>query len=1009
MSVNNTLSVRFQMEGLGDQFIAFPEQNDPDYNAYISSKQEFREIAYEGKTNGLFNHQEFVIRYMRPGNGNRRLFMDSYMGTGKTRPPYIIMDMYKDIMVNKPLILVPGDAIAIAHTNEIKELTGMPLSSTEINRRYQFEHYTSFSNKISKLMETEAGIDQIKKEYGHRVIFADEVHVLRDVTKMNKNGTNKREKKTYTYMKQFFQLVMDTTIVILATGTSKMNSATEISMINLILEQDRQIDIAEIEEVVARTTDATLADMVAYFKPYFTGILFYINLNPASLPPMDMQGEKYTWEDLTTREPVVTHIMSDEQRAVYKAIEKRSRKDESDRDKQKSYHAMSIALNWTFPKLANKDPTNFDNYAISYLEDASSNSVGEFRSDVPGLRNWSEGLRDTANIRKYSVKYAAVLESILATPRDVRFCAFSYVKTGVVMFGMLMEMQGYTYYNGAKPLIPTPGNKARRYTIISSPTTPHRLANIIAAENMVENKYGEYLHVILGSPKSGVGISFINTRAMDLMGPAWHKGTEDQTISRVFRASSLRHFDRTDPEQYKIRVTRNAAIEQTYGFTKDIEMYFVSDAKTEEIVHTANAELALSMNTYISSYRNKNIPDPSYAKLPTDYTSWILSGYGKKLENEIEAQAKLVFMIKDSLRLSDISTQPETIVRRVLDDMVDKNTLVRDRWGRQMFVRAGKSNDLYFLQDGATFGSVSVAPFGEQVGNKTYYTRHSTIFAYIRPTSLRSKFIEFMKSTNELSNSEFIDEYLNLFIEIKIVSLELLLSPSGSGPSLRHVVSKARSALILKTMSNNWFIIPGMRCVVHILDQINIDRVRYTANVSTIENTGKLRIYCYDDESPSWRFVNDNEFTPIVQYINEARKANEAHFAERSKIYGIINTTDNNFRIYDESDRDTKDSAKQSTATGYICMDKKKQAMIPMLWKFKIQPPQSIVDEFHKTKQKERVSVVAASNIPGYQATDAKNRELIDFYYYWMQTSIRRDICPALRNYFEEHDLLFIK
>lgn len=992
------------MDSIADYFTAFPQQSDPDFNLAISAKQEFREIAHEGFTRGLFNNQEFVVRMMSPGTGMKRLFMDSYMGTGKTRPPYIIMEMYKDIMKEKPLIILPGDAIDTAHYSEIRQLYG-DLTTNEINKRYEFVHYTSFANHVSSLIGTEKGREKVRQEYGNRVIFGDEIHYLRDV----KNG-----KETYKVLNEFFHMVMESSVTILATGTSKMDSAAEIAMVNLLLEEDRQINIDEIMEVVDNTTDATFQDMVEYFKPYFTGIMFYINLDPSTMPPMRMKGEVWDIPDIgSTFEPIVTHVMRPYQDQVYSNIEY----DVQHKVRGRNIHSLSYALSFVFPKYGDRDPISFTDYAVSYLGDSSSSSIGKFMDDDEAIRKWSVGMNDIEKVKDYSIKYGDLLEDILATPLRHRFLYFPYVEMGIVIFGILLEKQGYRYYNGTNPLIPTEGNKAKRYSVIYEKTTPSRMANIVSAANMVENKYGEYLHVVLGSPKSGVGISFINARAMDMTRGTWHKGQEDQARSRVFRATSLQHFNKKDTEEYNIIVGRHATISKNNRFTKDVEMFFVSDIKTEKIVYTGKAQMELAMNTYISAYRNKNIPDPIYANLPIDYTSWVLGGYSYDMEREIESTIKILFTHHNSLRADDLGGEggfPPYVIQKVLGDMVDQNILVRDRWGRQMFVKNDGDGE-YFLQDGYTSGSQQVMRPEYQVANKNWYERDTSIFSYIRPSILRDSFLKFIRQTKGMDEDDFVHAYLDLFIEIKIVSLEMLLV-KGQGKG----IPKSRRKLILSTMKNNWFIIPGMKCVVHILDQINIDRVHYTANVSNIENTGKLRIYCYDDESPSWRFVTDEEAPPIIEYINQARKENEAYYSSRSNIYGIVNTTDNNFRIYDASDKEG--GGKNISATGYICMDKKKQAMLPLLWKFQIQPPPEVVeankpkkgitdlknaDDVTEVTMRKAIALAnaSASTIP----KGMSKKEATRFYFYWLNSSMKNDICPSIRAYFKRNDLLFIK
>lgn len=209
-------------------------------------------------------------------------------------------------------------------------------------------------------------------------------------------------------------------------------------------------------------------------------------------------------------------------------------------------------------------------------------------------------------------------------------------------------------------------------------------------------------------------------------------------------------------------------------------------------------------------------------------------------------------------------------------------------------------------------------------------------------------------------------------------------------------------------MNNNWFVLPDRNCIVHILEQINIDRVHYTANVNKIQNNGKIRMYCYDDEIPQWRFANPVTEEPFVlEYVNSARLTNESIYMKKGTVYGILNTTDNFFRIKDvvrETEVPGNESKKKSK--GFICIDTRKDVIIRYLYEFDIQPPEILRSEFGNAKRKDMFRYLKKMNI---QLPVNSKKDAIPFFYIWLHGNMRKQICASLKAYFINNDLLFIK
>lgn len=1000
---------------VSDYFNVFPSQDDETFTMAVTRKQEFRELSNYGFTQGLYNNQELVVRIMKPGTGIHAIFLDSYMGTGKTRTGLTIIENWRGIMKNLPILLSPGDTIEAVHRQEIKAMQG-ELSTTEINKKYDIRHYSEFTNNITSLMSAPNGETLVREKYGYSVIFADEIHNLRSA---------KQDKRTFQIFQSFLHLVMDISIIVLATGTSMVDNASEINLLNLILPMNKQMQSSE---TIKRTSTADSGlKLRKYFKPYFSGYVMYFNQDPTTVPPVELLGDIHVLSDgLKSKSPIVKHGMSEYQNSVYllelsriqmqnaSIVEEDEEEYVVDEDMMdevgvkasKIPSRVRYALNFVFPDEPRGSYINFDKHAVTYLGEVRASSIGHFKDP-----SFVEKMSNMEQLKEHSAKFGDIIEDILNTPTIVRYVYTPWVRMGVVIFGILLELYGFSYYSGNTEINPTTSSKRKRYAVISQGAKKSQMQNIIRASNMLENKYGEYLQVIVGSPRSGEGVSLTNARHVDITQADWHKSGMDQVTARVIRLSSLNFFDKNNKDEYKISVAMHASVsiptEEDTGddFTKDIELFYLSDLKDTQISFVRENEEEFSINTALSSYRNKNKINSQYAKIGSeiaiDYTTFLNQGYGEEMKENAIYAIKEYFISKYTLNEEDVGREfplfPSIAIRMGINTLIQNNSILMNRWGKESFIKY--DNGIYYLQ----YGTLNEVP---NMNQTIYHTKTvTTIFDFIRK-SLLDEFYAFVDANEKLSNPAFAQEYLNRNIEFKIVSLEAILVDKSQIPE------RIRNN-ILQVMRNNWFLLPERDCIVHVLEHINIDRVHYSANVSKLQSNGKIRIYCYNDEIPHWRFTTEMEEPFVLEYVNAARIENEEQYSRKATVYGILNTTDNLFRI---KDTNTKEGAEANEGKkkpkGFICVDSKKDIVIKYLHMFNIQPPEQLVQKYGKTKTSAITKKLKRSGIIPSGSTISPpfdNEANLRFYYIWLQASMTIEICPSLKNYFANNKLLFVK
>ncbi len=140
------------------------------------------------------------------------------------------------------------------------------------------------------------------------------------------------------------------------------------------------------------------------------------------------------------------------------------------------------------------------------------------------------------------------------------------------------------------------------------------------------------------------------------------------------------------------------------------------------------------------------------------------------------------------------------------------------------------------------------------------------------------------------------------------------------------------------------FLFRDSNCVVHILEQLNLDRVHYTANITKLTPQGKLKKYCYNSDNPHWFYLSGRDELDYINAINSLLEQKEDEISRIHPIYGILNTSDNVFRVKDLtkiSGRSKSDgtSDRRRDVRGFSCKDSSKPTLIRYLMHFNLNLP----------------------------------------------------------------------
>ncbi len=765
---------------LEDLVYTYPNINEPGFQTKISAKKEFKEVGALvsesiPKPGGLFRHQEFIKRFMRQYD-EQLIFHQT--GTGKTCSTIGVVEYYKkiaeelvetlsndDIPYKKAVVLVKGDSLANEFKKQLlcvctdgdyitegilnfkSERSRKNNISRSISRFYTVTTYETFAKELFKMND-----EQLHNEHENTIFIIDEVHnINKDTTqtksKIDPTTGNKyfykletigeksdgltREvivtsRQTYDQLWRLFHLLHTRKIMAL-TATPMINDVFEIGpRLNLILPINKQLPDDQDYKTI------TLEE----FEPYLRGRVSYVRqLDTGAIPIYRGKVLNATFDIDGTKEDAQMIIystkMSSKQLKTYKLAEsdpktlrpkkkKKKKKKKSDSDAFDDLKRQ--AANFVFPD-GNTGTKGFRKYVI---EEDNSFSANE------ELYKW---ISDFKRLQALSNKYATIINACKINEGNCWCYSNFIVGSGAVVLGLCFEAQGFENFNNSESVFSRTGSdinicgnkkekesrkvnitKKLRYALLTSKTQPAERDVLLELFNSYENRYGEYIKVMIGSPVTRDGMNLANVLQIHLTGPGWNKASTYQAISRAIRSTS--HVDLIeekrerylkegrDPNLAKIDIDvyRHASIDEN-NTSIDIYMYERSERKDREIARVERILKQCSVDCQINYVRNVRATDINGSAIcdydtcaykcvdPVsdyiDYTSYD-NLYSQPIINQIKQDVKDIFRLVFVLTYNDIYTElsyrKKFIDLAVSEIIINKESII-DRYGTISYLR----------------------------------------------------------------------------------------------------------------------------------------------------------------------------------------------------------------------------------------------------------------------------------------------------------------------------------
>lgn len=240
----------------------------------------------------------------------------------------------------------------------------------------------------------------------------------------------------------------------------------------------------------------------------------------------------------------------------------------------------------------------YDDSAFHYFSGTRRSCNIVFNQDDKGVNydKLYEGMNEKdnfgQNLDNYSPKMVKILDNMQkfvnkstkeSTGKILIYSAYKNIG-GTGAFEQVLIANGYEKYDHeSQPIdkLVETGNKKLRYTFITGDTNKEINKN---AFNVEQNKYGEYIQVMMISQSGAEGISLTCVRQVHIIEPFWNNVRIDQVFGRAIRRNSHIQLDEDDRnvEQflYLTAFPNGNNIKDIFTFIKDLGWNITKDIDT---------------------------------------------------------------------------------------------------------------------------------------------------------------------------------------------------------------------------------------------------------------------------------------------------------------------------------------------------------------------------------------------------------------------------------------------
>jgi superfamily II DNA or RNA helicase len=882
------------------EFLPFyPELNDVDLQQKIYNKKEFRDLKLKAiersSPKQLLSHQQIISNFISPHTKYNSLLLFHQTGTGKTCSSIAVSEEIKKVILsetkkyNKTLVFVKNDVLEQNFKRELSTVCGNDEYIVKgvnendkaytyrlnklVGRYYQIVTFEQFLTEIKDKSD-----EFIKNNYSNRLIIIDEGHFLR-----MKSHKSEKIVSLYDEMHRFLHIIQNCRVLIL-TATPIWDKTNEIAtLFNLLLPSDKQLPIgAEFDKLFNKSElkESSKKQLLDAFR----GRVSFLRSIVSDIKKVE-EGTTAPYTKYTTVFP--TQVSDFQYKVIKESLEK-EKSSEIVAEKVKIIYGKSLdASNFVFP----------DGTCSTEGFNMHVNAIGKKYILDKETIDKIDGKLD--NLKIYSSKFESIIRNAIENPKELIFI-YSPIVTGggAILFGKILEQFGYQYIRSSQGGIA----KRKNYSIISSneltSSSTRQIDNILKQFNNPNNKYGEYIQILIGSEKISHGITLKNVRQVHILTSEWNMPSIDQALGRAYRFES--HKSLPESERY-IKIYKHVAVHKDDTLI-DSYLYRVAEEKDYKNLQIYRLLKEASFDCKLTYDRNvlpqdkddsrecdyqrcqyscsKEIEDFSSKEIeenqPIDTNTFDLY-YNSSDKSKIIVKLKELFSIQNYIFYSELKTEFNEYTEKTLLDAlyqsVNEYISFTNKNGYTCYLK--EKNDIYFL-------SANIDNFN--LDDLVYL---DNMFFETSNSIKDSEVIESLEYDNKIVKEFCKNCNIKLIEKLHLVSKVYLLENSFS------VVQNRCTERIKKHFENSIQYIKKYNVYVH---NLYINRSSYNIGTYSKETLKELRVFTPTNKTWNWADKNIiNEYHSLLQ-----SEAKEKKIESRFGFFGEL-SSNGEFRIIDES------------------------------------------------------------------------------------------------------------
>jgi superfamily II DNA or RNA helicase len=599
----------------------YKSYNDPDFanllNKYEFKNDKVRDYIYQEPT------QLLLRNIISPVTIYDKILLFHATGSGKTCSSISIAEGFKEYLgsVNRRVfVLVKNDNIKKNFIQELlgkcsdddyvnddeRELLGDIKVDKEnevlqelklrvkksINKHYQFMTYGKFTNNVLGITvkrsvfddeETQRMKEDSLQNLNNSVIIVDEVH-------------NILGNKTYKALMQLLSRSINYKLILL-TATPLYDSVDGIIYINNLLNANDPEKLMTTDVLETRIVDKTgIFKMgintiseggIQKIKQNLLGKISYLRENESTNPERRDMGTPINENMCSVK--IINCKMSEFQFTVYKQaiLEDTGKAPENfvieDTEERSSslYKSSSDASTMVYPN---------GKYGKDGFYEFIESEKGVYRE---GYKN----ILHINNVNLYSNKLYNIINNVLNGESGNVFIYSNFVTAGGTnLLRFLLLANCFRNYGGRV-------QNSNSFVVMDDSVTPNRREYLLRIFNSFENRNGELIRIIIGSPVLSEGITLKCIKQIHILEPFWNMSKINQIIGRGIRNNS--HASLPESERF-VEIYKYASIsDDPELFYIDKEKYKVSEAKdrSNKVIERLLKEISIDCSFNV----NRNI------------------------------------------------------------------------------------------------------------------------------------------------------------------------------------------------------------------------------------------------------------------------------------------------------------------------------------------------------------------------------------------------------------------